>query len=116
MEVPRRATDTSRRPARSSSNATGSFKTSATGAHKALTPTLKPAAKSAGPATKRSKRASAQATGEHGQAQDAAAVEKKSLAEQLLDEAREVELSESGIRKLPKNDSLLSRMVGKLTK
>ena len=43
-------------------------------------------------------------------------VEKKSLAEQLLDEAREVELSESGIRKLPKNDSLLSRMFGKLTK
>ena len=26
------------------------------------------------------------------------------------------ELSESGIRKLPKNDSLLSKLVGKLTK
>ena len=43
-------------------------------------------------------------------------LEKKSLAEELLDEAREVQLSESGIRKLPKNDSLLSRMLGKLTK
>ena len=42
--------------------------------------------------------------------------EKKSLAEQLLEEAREVELTESGIRKLPKSDSLLSRMFGKLTK
>jgi hypothetical protein len=43
-------------------------------------------------------------------------LEKKSLAEELLDEAREVELSESGIRKLPKNDSLLSRMFGKRSK
>jgi hypothetical protein len=41
---------------------------------------------------------------------------KKSLQEQLLDEAREVQLSESAIRKLPKSDSLLSRLVGKLTK
>ncbi len=41
---------------------------------------------------------------------------RKSLSEQLLDEAREVELSQSGIRKLPKNHSLLSKLVGKLTK
>ena len=98
--------------------ATGSFSSldtgsgfkdfSATGAHKAL----KAAAKSAGPHAKRAQREDR----EHRQAQDAAALEKKSLAEQLIDEAREVELSESGIRKLPKNDSLISRMFGKLTK
>ena len=41
---------------------------------------------------------------------------KKSLAEQLLDEAKEVELSESGIYKMPKNESLLSRLVDKLKK
>ena len=41
------------------------------------------------------------------------AVLKKSLAEELLEEAREVELSESGIRKMPQNNSLLSRLLGK---
>lgn len=46
----------------------------------------------------------------------AGAKKTKTLAEQLLDEAREVELSQSGIRKLPKNNSLLSKLVGKLTK
>jgi hypothetical protein len=85
---------------------TGSFKTSASGTHKAL----KSAAKSAG-ASKRA-RARTGNTGKH----KALPAEKKSLAEQLLDEAREVQLSASGIRKLPKNDSLLSRMLGKLTK
>jgi len=78
---------------------TGSFKASATGKHKALK------AKSA--------RAKTGNTGKH---KTLPPVEKKSLAEQLLDEAREVELSESGIRKLPKNDSLLSRMFGKRPK
>lgn len=89
---------------------TGSFKKSATGTHKAL----KSAAKSAGPNTK-SARAHIK-TGNTGKHRTLPANEKKSLAEQLLDEAREVELSESGIRKLPKNDSLISRMLGKLTK
>jgi hypothetical protein len=84
---------------------TGSFKTSATGRHKAL----KSAAKSAGSNTKRAH----SNTGRH---KTLTPPEKKSLAEQLLDEAREVQLSESGIRKLPKNDSLLSRMFGKRTK
>ncbi len=88
--------------------ATGSFKTSATGRHKAL----KSAAKSAGPSIK-SARAQAGNSGKH---RTLPPIEKKSLAEQLLDEAREVQLAESGIRKLPKNDSLLSRMLGKLTK
>ena len=55
-------------------------------------------------------------TGNTGKHKTLPPIEKKSLAEQLLDEAREVQLSESGIRKLPKNDSLLSRMLGKLTK
>jgi len=89
---------------------TGSFKTSATGTHRAL----KSAAKSAGPNTKRARPHSK--TGTTGRHKTLPPIEKKSLAEQLLDEAREVELSESGIRKLPKNDSLLSRMFGKLTK
>jgi len=90
---------------------TGSFKTSATGRHKAL----KSAARSAGPST-RSARAQTGKSGNSGRYKTLAPIEKKSLAEQLLEEAREVELSESGIRKLPKSDSLLSRMLGKLTK
>jgi hypothetical protein len=89
---------------------TGAFKTSTSGTHKAL----KSAAKSAGSNTKRARAHSR--TGNSGRHKTLPPVERKSLAEQLLDEAREVELSESGIRKLPKNDSLLSRMFGKLTK
>jgi hypothetical protein len=91
-------------------NATGSFKVDASGTHKAL----KSAAKGSGPATKRSAPPSRSRTGNSGRYK--AIAPKKSLAEQLLDEAREVELSESGIRKLPKNDSLLSRLVDKLKK
>ena len=105
-------------------NATGSFKANATGTHKALSATgthralgatgthkaLKTASKAAPPATKRSAPLSKNATGKH------KSLGKKSLSEQLLEEAREVELSESGIRKLPKSDSLLSKMLGKLTK
>lgn len=87
---------------------TGSFRTSATGKHKAL----KSAAKSAGPST-RTARAK---TGNTGKNRTLPSIDKRSLAEQLLEEAREVELSESGIRKLPKSDSLLSRMLGRLTK
>jgi hypothetical protein len=85
-------------------NATGSFKATSTGSHKAL----KQAAKSAVNAKRSSTKTSV--TGKH------KVLPKKSLQEQLLDEAREVQLSESAIRKLPKNDSLLSRLVGKLTK
>jgi len=87
--------------------ASGSFKTSASGKHKAL----KSAAKAA--ASVKAARAKTGNTGKH---KTLPPLEKKSLAEELLDEAREVELSASGIRKLPKNDSLLSRMLGKLTK
>jgi hypothetical protein len=86
---------------------TGSFRKSASGRHKML----KSAAKSAG-----STRTARARTGNTGKHKILSSTEKKSLAEQLLDEAREVQLSESGIRKLPKNDSLLSRMLGKLTK
>ena len=89
--------------------ASGAYKVNATGSHKALSPTLKPAAKAGGVATKRSA-SKTSATGKQ------KILPKKSLGEQLLDEAREVELSESAIRKLPKSDSLLSRLVGKLTK
>ncbi|HVF15750.1 MAG TPA: SPOR domain-containing protein [Steroidobacteraceae bacterium] len=96
-------------------NATGTHKSlSATGTHPSLGATgthkaLKPAAKSATPPTKRSQPLSkSAATGRH-----KALEPKKSLSQQLMDEAREVELSQSGIRKLPKNDSLFSKMFGK---
>ena len=94
-------------------NDTGSFRTSDTAKHRAIsTPAMKPAAKNAAPATKRSppipKKTST--TGKY------KAASKKSLAEQLLDEAKEVELSESGIFKVDKNNSLLSRLVDKLKK
>lgn len=88
--------------------ASGSFKVGASGRHKALTPP-----KSGGPTPKRSpagQRARAGNTGRH------KALQSKSLSQELMDEAREVELSASGIRKLPKNDSLLSRLVDKLKK
>jgi hypothetical protein len=93
-------------------NSTGSFKVDATGTHKAL----KNAAKGGGPATKRSAPTSRSRTGNTGKHKVITTAAKKSLAEELLDEAREVELSASGIRKLPKNDSLLSRLVDKLKK
>jgi hypothetical protein len=40
----------------------------------------------------------------------------RTLNESLMEEARQVRLSESAIRKLPKNDSLLSKLVDKLKK
>jgi hypothetical protein len=86
-------------------NGTGAFKLNSTGVHKALDAN-KVAAKSAAPATKRSEPTRAAATGKN-------KMLKKSLAEELMEEAREVELSESGIRKLPQNSSLLSRLLGK---
>jgi hypothetical protein len=88
--------------------ATGAFKLNGTGVHKAMTPDGKIAAKAAGPAMRRSEptRAAPSSTGKH-------KTLKKSLAEELLEEAREVELSESGIRKMPQNSSLLSRLLGK---
>jgi len=107
-------------------SATGTFKTSASGMHKALSATgahralgatgsykaLKTASKSSPPATKRSAPLSkSSSSGKHKALQP-----KKSLAEELLEEARQVELSESAIRKLPKNDSLFAKMFGRLTK
>lgn len=87
--------------------ATGAFKLNSTGVHKAMTPDGKIAAKAAGPAMRRSEptRGSGN-TGKH-------KLLKKSLADELLEEAREVELSESGIRKMPQGNSLLSRLLGK---
>jgi len=90
---------------------TGSFKTSATGTHKAL----KSVAKSAGSNTKRARPQNGR-TGNTGKHKTMPSLERKSLADELLDEAREVQLSESGIRKLPKNDSLIARMFGKKSK
>lgn len=86
--------------------ATGSFKLNGTGVHKALAPDGKIAAKAAAPAMKRSEPTRAASTGKH-------KTLKKSLADELMEEAREVELSESGIRKMPSNGSLLSRLLGK---
>jgi hypothetical protein len=88
-------------------NATGSFKPNTTGAH-AAHPT---AVRSAGTAMKHSEPLpKSMSSGKY------KVMPKKSLSEQLRDEAKEVALSESAIRKLPKNHSLLSRLVGKLTK
>lgn len=86
--------------------ATGAFKLNGTGVHKAMTPDGRIAAKAAAPAMKRSEPTRAASTGKH-------KMLKKSLAEELLEEAREVELSESGVRKMPQNGSLLSRLLGK---
>ena len=94
-------------------NNTGSFRTSETATHRALTGGLKQAAKTATPPTKRSPPISRKKTSTSGKYK---MVPKKSLAEELLEEAKEVELSESGIYKMPKNDSLLSRLVDKLKK
>lgn len=89
------------------SSSTGTFKPGSTGAHKAM----KPAAQSAATPTKQSPPVSNKlATGRH------KALPSKSLSQQLREEAREVVLSESGIMKLPKSGSLLSRLVGKLSK
>lgn len=86
--------------------ATGAFKLNSTGINKGLAPDSKIAAKSAAPAIKRSEPTRASNTGKHKSL-------KRSLAEELMEEAREVELSESGIRKLPQSNSLLSRLLGK---
>jgi hypothetical protein len=93
-------------------NSTGSFRTSDTAKHRTLG-SVKPAAKTAAPATKRSPPISSKKSSATGKYKMPV---KKSLAEQLLDEAKEVELSESGIYKMPKHDSLLSRLVDKLKK
>lgn len=95
-------------------NATGSFRPNATGSHQVPSRTTQPAMKPSAHTLKRSEppgRGKRDLTGKQKLRSS-----KKTLAEQLLEEAREVELSESGMRKLPKNDSLLSRLVGKLTK
>lgn len=93
-------------------NATGSFRTSDTATHRALP--AKPAAKSAPTPTKRSAPIAKKKTSTSGKYK---MPPKKSLAEQLLEEAKEVELSESGIFKMQKNESsLLSRLVDKLKK
>lgn len=95
-------------------NATGSFRTSDTATHRALPAGMKPAAKSASTPTKRSAPVSRRSTSTTGKYK---ATQKKSLAEQLLEEAKEVELSESGIFKMQKNESsLLSRLVDRLKK
>ena len=101
--------------------ATGSFKPGATGAFKAAAgatgthKAIKTAAKGAVPAAKRSpavaaNRKASSATGKHPM------LPKKRLTEELNDEAREVDLEESGIRQLSKGGSLLSRLVNKLSK
>jgi hypothetical protein len=90
-------------------NATGTFKANATGTHKAV----KTAAKASAAPTRRSAPLPSNkksTTGKH------PALIKKPLAQQLVDQAHDVELSESGILKPSKTGSLLSRLVGKLSK
>lgn len=87
-------------------NATGALKLNSGGISKGLGPENKIAAKSAAPATKRSEPTRTGNSGKH-------KTLKRSLADELMEEAREVELSESGIRKMPQNGSLLSRLLGK---
>ncbi|NLG74742.1 MAG: hypothetical protein GX535_00745 [Xanthomonadaceae bacterium] len=95
-------------------NATGSFRTSDTAKHRALPAGMKPAAKNASTPTKRSAPISRKKTATSGKYKS---IQKKSLAEQLLEEAKEVELSESGIFRMQKSEtSLLSRLVDKLKK
>jgi hypothetical protein len=118
MEVPARVLDPT--PSGSSNataafrpGATGSFDAMATGAHAATAPASKSAAKSTGVATKRSPplaRGKSATTGRY------KAIAPKSLSQQLLDEARAVKLSASGVHKQPKQGSLLSRLVDKLTR
>lgn len=95
------------------SSSTGSFRTSDTAMHRTLSPGIKPAAKHATPATKRSAPLARKKNATTGKYKS---VQKKSLAEQLLEEAKEVELSESGIYKMPKSESLLSRLVDRFKK
>lgn len=90
---------------------TGSFK-SGIGASAPGQPVSRTARKGALPARQRPvpPRARTGMTGRY------KAVAPRSLSEQLLEEARAVVLSESGIHKAPKTSSLLSRLVGKLTR
>lgn len=83
---------------------TGSFKPNATGAHGAMKSAAKSAVATRSEAVK----------GPAGKYK--VPPRKLSLDEQLLEAARDEELSASGIRKLPKSNSLLARLVGKLTK
>jgi hypothetical protein len=89
--------------------ATGSFKLNPAGNNKVPMPDGKIAAKSAGPAMKRSEPTRAANIAKP----PVTKTLKKSLADELMEEAREVELSESGVRKMPQNGSLLSRLLGK---
>jgi hypothetical protein len=94
----------------------GTFKNGNSGTYKALNkPAQAPAAKAAAakPAVAKRPAAGKQA---HMQTGKYRAQAKGSLQEQLLEAAREVELTESGIRRLPKSDSLLARLVDRLKK
>lgn len=102
-------------PAAPNHSASGRYQMAASGKYRVLKPSVKPAAKAAQPATKRS----APVHNNHSQSGKYRTSFGMSLQDQLLEEAREVELSASGIRrmpKLPKNDSLFSRLVDKLKK
>lgn len=105
---------------------TGAFKPGATafkngnsGTYSALSPAQKPAkAPAAKPGTAQPAVVKRPAAGKpaHMQTGKYRAQPRSSLQEQLLEAAREVELAESGIRRLPKSDSLLSRLVDRLKK
>ncbi len=99
MEVPTPRSETPAAPRLNDTGMfkrTGAFATSQTGSQRTLTPL-------AGGVVKSTKSGSGKYR----------TLPKKSLSEQLLEEARQVELSESGVRKLPKSASLLSKLLGK---
>lgn len=110
--------DIDRSPTGAFKAASVAAKSSATGMHKALSPAI---AKPAAPAARQPLPTPANKMPPRRGTNKAAATRKgrgpsSSLQDQLLEAAREVELSESGVRRLPKNDSLLSRLVDKLKK
>lgn len=109
MAVPRSAASDASPTGSFKAKATGSFNRAATGVPR----TLKPATKGTTPLPKR---AQTPATNKKVAAGQHRAPPKKSLSQQLADEAREIDLSESAIRRLPKSGSLLARLVGKLSK
>jgi hypothetical protein len=94
----------------------GTYKNGSSGTYKALNkPAQAPAAKPAAAKPAVAKRPAA-GKQSHMQTGKFRAQAKGSLQEQLLEAAREVELTESGIRRLPKSDSLLARLVDRLKK
>jgi len=92
----------------------GTFDTGSPGASASIP--AKPALRAAPKATQPARQRPVLARGRTGTTGKHKAMAPRSLSEQLLEEARAVALSQSGIREAPKNGSLFSRLVGRLTR